>query len=76
MQEQKRWGTETKILTQTLWNQDGTIYVPNPNNPGKSLELKGYNYNDDCPIYLKNDKPSARSATGCSNTAVAQIIYY
>jgi len=69
-------GTDAKILTETLWDQTGTIYVPDPDNPGKSIKLEGFCYNDDCPVYLFQDNFKARSATGCSNTVAAQIIYY
>ena len=57
------------ILTSTLWNQSGTIYV---SVDGEQTALSGYTYNKFSPCA----DGSNHSLTGCSNTADAQIIYY
>ena len=59
------------ILTSTLWDQSGTVYV---SCNGEQTPLTGWTYNRYCP----NESPSSskRSITGCTNTADAQIIYY
>ena len=59
-----------KILTSTRWNQSGNIYV-SVNGEQTSLDV---NYNKYCP--LVDPAATARSITGCSNTAHSQIIYY
>ncbi|MBR7143981.1 MAG: C10 family peptidase [Lentisphaeria bacterium] len=56
------------VLTTTLWNQSGEIYVKID---GTQTRL-GVDYNIYCPIYNGSD----RAVTGCTNTADAQIIYY
>ena len=55
------------ILTSTLWNQSGTIYVD-------GTELPDYTYNQYCPDASSSDK--TKTLTGCTNTADSQIIYY
>ncbi|MBE6373266.1 MAG: hypothetical protein E7055_14510 [Lentisphaerae bacterium] len=55
------------ILTSTLWNQSGTIYVDGE-------ELPDYTYNQYCPDASSSDK--TKTLTGCTNTADSQIIYY
>ena len=60
---------EGKILTTTLWNQSGTIYVN-----GTSTPLEGHNYNDFCPN--KSSSSTEKTLTGCTNTADSQILYY
>ncbi|MBR7138804.1 MAG: C10 family peptidase [Lentisphaeria bacterium] len=56
-----------RILTSTLWQQDGVIVID-----GEKLE--GYTYNRFCPYISTNS--FTRSVTGCTNTADAQILYY
>ena len=64
-------GNDGKILTSTLWNQSGTVYV---SVNGKQTALSGYTYNMYCP----NDSATSttRTLTGCSNTADSQVLYY
>ena len=57
------------ILTSTLWNQSGTVYV---SVDGKQTALDGWSYNKFAPCA----DGSKHSLTGCSNTADAQILYY
>ena len=59
------------ILTSTLWNQSGTVYV---SVDGIQTMLTGYSYNQYSP-YTTYDLTS-RSVTGCTNTAHSQILYY
>ena len=59
------------ILTSTLWNQSGTIYVMKDN---EQTALTGYTYNQYCPNISKLN--STKCVTGCSNTADSQILYY
>ena len=61
---------EGKILTSTLWNQSGNIYI-SVNGIQTKLNEK---YNKYCPD-LSATNPS-KCVTGCTNTADAQIIYY
>ncbi|MBE6379035.1 MAG: hypothetical protein E7051_09515 [Lentisphaerae bacterium] len=56
-----------KILTSTLWQQDGRIVIDGE-------ELSGYTYNRFCPYISTSSR--IRSVTGCTNTADAQILYY
>jgi len=58
-------------LTLTLWNQDGTIYIPVD---GEQVALTGYDYNKYCPYISKENK--THSVTGCTNTSHSQILYY
>jgi autotransporter passenger strand-loop-strand repeat protein len=60
-------GNAGKILTSTLWDQSGTIYV-------NGTPLEGHNYNDDCPN--ASSSSSEKTLTGCTNTADSQILYY
>ncbi len=62
-------GNDGKILTTTLWNQSGTIYIN-----GTSTPLEGYSYNDFCPNASSGS--SEKTVTGCTNTADSQILYY
>ncbi len=62
---------EGLILTSTLWNQSGTIYV---SVNGKQTALSGDLYNKYCPFISQTS--TQRSVTGCSNTADSQILYY
>ena len=59
------------ILTSTLWNQSGTIYV---SVDGEQTALTGYTYNQYCPLI--GGKGTTHSVTGCSNTADSQLLYY
>ncbi len=59
------------ILTSTLWNQSGTIYV---SIDGKQTALTGYTYNQYCPLI--GGEGAVHSVTGCSNTADSQLLYY
>ena len=59
------------ILTSTLWNQDGTVYV---NVNGKQTALSDYTYNQYCPDVSSSDK--TKTLTGCTNTADSQVLYY
>ena len=59
------------ILTSTLWNQSGTIYV---SIDGKQTALTGYTYNQYCPLI--GGEGTVHSVTGCSNTADSQLLYY
>ena len=63
--------TPGTILTSTLWNQSGTIYI---SVNGKQTAISGYSYNKFCP-YVSGTSGS-RSVTGCSNTADSQLLYY
>ncbi|MBQ7396745.1 MAG: C10 family peptidase [Lentisphaeria bacterium] len=63
--------TPGTILTSTLWNQSGTIYIQIK---GKQTALTGYTYNKFCPNISATN--SNKSVTGCSNTADSQILYY
>lgn len=60
-----------KILTSTLWNQSGTVYVKID---GHQTPLEGYTYNQYCPDTSSSD--TTKTLTGCTNTADSQIIYY
>lgn len=65
-----------KILTTTLWNQYGAVYI---SIDGTQTVLSGVDYNAYCPYYYPaaDDKLStARAVTGCTNTADSQVIYY
>ena len=59
------------ILTSTLWNQSGTIYV---SVDGEQTALTGYTYNQYCPLI--GGEGTVHSVTGCSNTADSQLLYY
>ena len=59
------------VLTSTRWNQKRIIYI---NIDGQQTPLEGYEYNQYCPYLSKTEHE--RSATGCINTSVAQIVYY
>lgn len=59
-----------KILTSTLWNQSGDIYV---NVNGKQTKLNG-EYNQYCPNISYTDQ--TKTLTGCCATMDAQILYY
>ena len=43
-----------KILTNTLWTQNGTVYI---SINGKQTALSGVNYNDFCPYYYVKNPP-------------------
>ena len=60
-----------ETLTSTLWNQDGTIYIPID---GEQVALTGFDYNKFCPVTKKDSK--IQSVTGCTNTADSQVLYY
>ena len=62
--------TPGDILTSTLWNQSGTIYIQVN---GTQTKISGYTYDKYCP-----DSPSSsgKCLTGCSNTADSQVLYY
>ena len=60
-----------KILTSTLWNQNGTIYVQIN---GTQTALSGYKYNQYCPN--ASSTVSSKTLTGCTNTADSQVFYY
>ncbi len=62
--------TPGTILTSTLWNQSGSIYIEIN---GKQTNIGG-SYNKFSP-YISSST-TARSVTGCTNTADAQILYY
>ena len=59
------------ILTSTLWNQSGTIYI---SVDGEQTALTGYTYNQYCP--LVGGSGIEHTVTGCSNTADSQLLYY
>lgn len=59
-----------KVLTSTLWNQSGNIYVKVD---GIQTQLDE-EYNKYCPQLSAEN--SAKCVTGCTNTADSQIIYY
>ena len=63
--------TPGDILTTTLWDQSGTIYILKNN---VQTALRGYTYNKFCPNLSSTS--STKSITGCSNTADSQILYY
>ena len=58
------------ILTSTLWNQSGNIYVKINGVQTKLEEI----YNKYCPNASSSD--TTKTLTGCTNTADSQIIYY
>ena len=63
-----------KVLSSTLWNQSGVIYV---SIDGKQTELEGSAYNKYCPTKSSgSESEPIRLITGCTNTSDAQIIYY
>ncbi len=59
-----------KVLTTTLWNQSGNIYV---SINGTQTNL-GVDYNEYCPVGYESG--TTRTLTGCTNTADASVIYY
>ena len=63
--------TPGEILTKTLWNQSGTIYIPKD---GKQVKITGYDYNKFCPDISASI--STKCVTGCTNTADSQVLYY
>ncbi len=65
--------TPGTILTNTLWNQSGVIYI---SVNGVQTALTGTEYNQYCPYYLANGVRAAQSVTGCTNTADSQVVYY
>ena len=58
------------VLTTTLWNQSGNIYV---SINGQQTNL-GVAQNLYCP--LGYNSTTVRTITGCTNTADASVIYY
>ena len=64
-------GNSGIVLTSTLWNQNGTVYVLKD---GTQTALDGFTYNQYCPNASGSD--TTKTLTGCTNTADSQILYY